>query len=128
MCLWWAGQGLNLRPPACKADALPLSYPPVVHLHLSAGLELTLTRIVHEPGAATAYVAVLPVHIESRLSRGTLRRPDDYTSVPSPAVPRDGCPGARPFPRWRYGVSRTVQVSRSFFVPQALFVQPSSET
>ncbi len=24
----WAGQGSNLRPPACKADALPLSYPP----------------------------------------------------------------------------------------------------
>jgi antitoxin HigA-1 len=24
----WAGQGLNLRHPACKASALPLSYPP----------------------------------------------------------------------------------------------------
>jgi integrase len=24
----WAGQGSNLRPSACKADALPLSYPP----------------------------------------------------------------------------------------------------
>jgi integrase len=29
LCLaWWAGQGLNLRQPACKASALPLSYPP----------------------------------------------------------------------------------------------------
>src|SRR3712207_653481 len=27
-CLQWAGQGLNLRHPACKASALPLSYPP----------------------------------------------------------------------------------------------------
>jgi hypothetical protein len=26
----WAGQGLNLRQPACKASALPLSYPPDV--------------------------------------------------------------------------------------------------
>ena len=26
--LWWAGQGSNLRHPACKASALPLSYPP----------------------------------------------------------------------------------------------------
>jgi hypothetical protein len=26
--LRWAGQGLNLRHPACKASALPLSYPP----------------------------------------------------------------------------------------------------
>jgi hypothetical protein len=25
---WWAGQDLNLRHPACKASALPLSYPP----------------------------------------------------------------------------------------------------
>ena len=25
---WWAEQDLNLRPSACKADALPLSYPP----------------------------------------------------------------------------------------------------
>ena len=24
---WWAGQGLNLRPPACKADALPTELP-----------------------------------------------------------------------------------------------------
>ena len=28
MILWWAGQGSNLRPPPCKGDALPLSYPP----------------------------------------------------------------------------------------------------
>ena len=27
---WWAGQGSNLRRPACKASALPLSYPPKV--------------------------------------------------------------------------------------------------
>ena len=26
----WAGQGSNLRRPACKASALPLSYPPKV--------------------------------------------------------------------------------------------------
>src|SRR5690606_27233140 len=26
---WWAGQGSNLRHPACKASALPLSYPPI---------------------------------------------------------------------------------------------------
>ena len=25
---WWARQGSNLRPPACKAGALPLSYAP----------------------------------------------------------------------------------------------------
>ncbi len=25
---WWARQGSNLRPSACKADALPLSYAP----------------------------------------------------------------------------------------------------
>ncbi len=25
--IWWAGQGLNLRPPACKADALPAELP-----------------------------------------------------------------------------------------------------
>ena len=26
---WWARLGLNQRPPACEADALPLSYAPV---------------------------------------------------------------------------------------------------
>ena len=26
--LWWAVQGLNLRPLACEASALPLSYAP----------------------------------------------------------------------------------------------------
>ena len=26
--LWWAKQGSNLRPPACKAGVLPLNYPP----------------------------------------------------------------------------------------------------
>ena len=26
--LWWAKQGSNLRPAACKAEALPLSYSP----------------------------------------------------------------------------------------------------
>ncbi len=26
---WWAKQVLNLRPPACKAGALPLSYSPL---------------------------------------------------------------------------------------------------
>ena len=25
---WWAQEGSNLRPPACKAGALPLSYAP----------------------------------------------------------------------------------------------------
>ena len=25
---WWAKQGSNLRPPACKAGVLPLNYPP----------------------------------------------------------------------------------------------------
>ena len=25
--LWWAGQGSNLRPPACKADVLPTELP-----------------------------------------------------------------------------------------------------
>ena len=25
---WWARLGLNQRPPACEADALPLSYAP----------------------------------------------------------------------------------------------------
>ena len=28
-CLRWAQQGSNLRRPACKASALPLSYPPI---------------------------------------------------------------------------------------------------
>lgn len=27
--LWWARQGLNLRPPPCEGDALPLSYAPI---------------------------------------------------------------------------------------------------
>ena|GEM_PF-5024050 len=26
---WWARLGLNQRPPACEADALPLSYAPI---------------------------------------------------------------------------------------------------
>lgn len=25
---WWVRQGLNLRPPPCEGDALPLSYAP----------------------------------------------------------------------------------------------------
>ena len=28
---WWAKQGSNLRPPACKAGVLPLNYPPRKH-------------------------------------------------------------------------------------------------
>ena len=31
ICLWWRRTGLNRRPPACKAGALPLSYAPVPH-------------------------------------------------------------------------------------------------
>jgi hypothetical protein len=27
---WWARLGLNQRPPACEADALPLSYAPAI--------------------------------------------------------------------------------------------------
>ncbi len=27
---WWARLGSNQRPPACEADALPLSYAPII--------------------------------------------------------------------------------------------------
>src|SRR5690606_40696696 len=41
---WWAGQGSNLRHPACKASALPLSYPP--------GPDTERTGIGRPPGVA----------------------------------------------------------------------------
>jgi hypothetical protein len=62
-----------------------------------------LARIVHEPPAATADMAVLPGVLGSR----TLRRTDKYASGPSPC----GCPVARPSPRSRDGVSCIMRAS-----------------
>lgn len=35
---WWARLGLNQRPPACEADALPLSYAPALRLLGQGGI------------------------------------------------------------------------------------------
>ena len=60
-----------------------------------------LARIMHEPPAAIADLTVLPGVLGSR----TLRRTEQVRLRSSPAVPRDGCPVARPSARSRYGVS-----------------------
>ncbi len=56
----WAGQGSNLRPSACKADALPLSYPPCrrgrgLYRTLSPGQELFSKNFIglHLPASRT---------------------------------------------------------------------------
>jgi hypothetical protein len=62
-----------------------------------------LARIMHEPPAATADMAVLPGVLGSR----TLRRTDKYASRPSPC----GYPVARRSPRSRHGVSCIMRAS-----------------
>jgi hypothetical protein len=64
----------------------------------------SLARIMHEPPAATADMAVLPGVLGSR----TLRRTDKYASGPSPC----GYPVARPSPRSRHGVSCIMRAGR----------------
>jgi len=61
---------------------------------------------MHESPAAIADTAVLPGVLGSR----TLRRTEQVRLRSSPAVPRDGCPMARPSPRSRYGVSCIMRV------------------
>ena len=68
-----------------------------------------LTRIMHEPPATTADLAVLPGVLGSR----TLRRTDKYVSGSSPC----GCPVARPSPRSRGSVSCIMRVNRPFRPP-----------
>ena len=62
-----------------------------------------LARIMHEPPAATAAMAVLPGVLGCR----TLRRTEEYASGPSPC----GCPVARPSPRSRHGVLCAMRAS-----------------
>jgi hypothetical protein len=77
----------------------------------------TLTRIMHEPPAATADLAVLPGVLGSSFGRLRTSSPCDvlnkYASGPSPAMPRDGCPVARSSPRSRDGVSCIMRVKAS---------------
>ena len=60
-------------------------------------------RIMHEPPAASADMAVLPGVLGSR----TLRRTEKYASGPSSC----GCPVARPSPRSPHGVSCIMRVN-----------------
>src|SRR5512136_900217 len=53
-----------------------------------------------------------PVFLRQAQDNLTLRRTDTYASGPSPAVPRDGCPVARPSPRSRYGVPYIMRVEK----------------
>jgi len=64
---------------------------------------ISLARIMHEPPAATADMAVLPGVLGSR----TLGRTEKYGSGSSPC----GCPVARPSPRSRDGVSSIMRAS-----------------
>jgi hypothetical protein len=88
------------RPPRSEATEKQANFDP-----LSGGptplRRRSLTRIMHELPAATADLAVLPGAVGSR----TLRRTQQVRLSSSPAVPRDGCPVARPSPRSPYGVS-----------------------
>jgi len=56
------------------------------------------------------------VSLVPTLSPSTLRRTDKHASGPSPAVPRDACPVARPSPRPRSGVSRKMRARTERFV------------
>ena len=76
-----------------------------------------LARIMHEPPAATADLAVLPGVLGSR----TLRRTNKYASGPSPC----GCPVARPSPRSRYGVSYIMRARPSHHRRNGLSSAPS---
>jgi hypothetical protein len=67
------------------------------------GALVVLSRIMHEPPAATADMAVLPGVLGSH----TLRRTEKHASGPSPS----GCPVARPSPRSHDGVSRIMRAS-----------------
>ena len=83
-----------------------------------------LIRIVHEPPATTADIAVLPGVLGTSFDRLRTSSPCDvlkkYASGPSPCV----CPVARPSPRSRYGVSCIMRVRWDLVfgvLPEGLF-------
>jgi hypothetical protein len=84
---------------------------------------------MHESPTTTADVAVLPGVLGPSFDRPRTSSPCDvlgkYASGPSPAVPRDGCPVARPSPRSRYGVSCTMRAS-SRLIPRKIPSPPAN--
>lgn len=65
--IWWARQGLNLWPPACKAGALPLSYSPLVERKPKWAIRLRPTPFDGDdaPGDQTQ----VPPHQQNRCDR-----------------------------------------------------------
>ena len=70
----WAGQGLNLRHPACKASALPLSYPP----YGEAAKVTQIPVMVKQRGRCERAEAAVPARSQQpHLRRGPFDAVDD---------------------------------------------------
>ncbi len=69
-CGWWAQQGSNLRPLACKASALPLSYAPCGHPGDLGGTVLTVAM---QPKPASRWSGHVLLLDHSFRQNGSLR-------------------------------------------------------
>ena len=77
------------------------------------GATMRLCRADHPAARASSDLPPTgsPRQARDKQDKLTLRRTEQVRLRSSPAVPRDGCPAARPSPRSRYGVSCIMRAS-----------------